>query len=353
MKKKILFVVSRFVVGGAEKLVLEYAKYFSENGYTVAVASVSGGGEWEQNFRDLGVEIFTNRNGSILGLYNNFKKIKNNFQPDIVHTHLFSADFFGFFLSFFLHCKWFSTIHSQDYWAPFWKRIIWKNILPRANKVIAVSEAVADYLKNYYHLPETKIVVIKNGIYLDTWLQINADILNSEKLQLAIVGRLEPVKEQNILLQALSGLPLLDFHLQVFGDGSLRNILEDQARELKINQQISWHGNVPNLPEKLADVDAVIFPSRYEGLSLAVMEAMSAGRLVIASEAAAKELIVEGVTGRVFSAGDVPQLREIIKGILLNRERAKQLAEAGRNFAKQNFAIEKNFMYLKELYNNV
>src|SRR3989339_793137 len=120
--KKILYLLPRFITAGAEQMVLQYATYFKENGYEVAVASVIGGGELAEKFRALGVEIYISQ-GKTLGAWRGLKKFYHKFQPDLVHSHVFSADLAAYLL-INEKTKWISTQHNVEFAASVLRRFI-------------------------------------------------------------------------------------------------------------------------------------------------------------------------------------------------------------------------------------
>ena len=168
-----------------------------------------------------------------------------------------------------------------------------------ADKIIAVSDSVYDFCLREWRLPKEKLVLIKNGIELKPWLAVSsAELFAASQLRLAAIGRLEKQKGHEILLRALAELKI-DWHLDVFGDGGLKEYLLSLARQLSVDDKISWRGVVLDLPSELGKIDVIVQPSLWEGMSLVVMEAMASGRVVIASQPAAVGLIENNKTGIV------------------------------------------------------
>lgn len=355
MPVKILYIIPRFTVGGAEKMVLQYARYFKARGFDIAVASAVGGGGLEQQFRDSGIEIFVAEKKCCFNLFKNYKYLKNIkkiFKPDIIHTHVFSADVAGYLLH--RGVKWISTQHNVGAEHSRFRKLVLRFILRRAKKVIAVSPAVADFCAKELRLKAEKIALIKNGIETEKWLAVPAvDLSSGRELQLATIGRLEKQKGLIYLLRALAEVKNLSWHLHIFGAGSLQEELKQRARQLGLPDRITWHGVQSNMLAELKNIDVVIQPSLWEGMSLVIMEAMASGRLVIASTPAAEELIVHEKTGLVVLPADPHALAKALHWIYQNQEQAKVIASAGRNYAKENFNIEENMAALEKIYKNV
>lgn len=351
MPVKILYIIPRFTVGGAEKMVLQYARYFKARDFDITVASVVGRGELEQQFRDSGIEIFVAEKKSCFNLFKNYKYLKNIkkiFKPDIIHTHVFSADVAGYLLR--RGVKWFSTQHNVGAEHSWFRKLVLRFILRRAEKIIAVSPVVADFCAQELRLKAEKMVLIKNGVEIEKWRALPAIDFGKESIEMAVIGRLEKQKGHIYLLRALAEIKNLPWHLHVYGEGSLEKELKQQAEDLKIAGNITWHGVKPDIASELKNIDAVIQPSLWEGRSLVIMEAMAAGRFVIASPAAGEELIQDKKTGIIVSVHQYKELAEAVRWVWQNREPAKTMVLAGRDYARENFSIEKNISALEKLY---
>ncbi len=350
---KILHLIPRFTAGGAEQLVLSYVESLRKQGVTVAVGSVVGGGELEEEFRKTGVEIFVGKDRGFVNFYRNYRnyiEIIQKLKIEIIHSHVFSADVLGFLLARKLKIKWISTQHNVEANASVWRKFVWKIILRSADKVIAVSDLVYDFCLREWRLPKEKLVLIKNGIELEQWLAVSVDELSTApQLRLATIGRLEKQKGHEILLRALSGLKI-DWHLDVFGDGSLKKHLQCLARQLGIENRITWRGVVLDLPNELSKIDVIVQPSLWEGMSLVVMEAMASGRVVIASEPAAFGLIENNKTGVVAPVGDVSALADALLRVWQDKDLSRQMAFLARDYAKNNFSIQNNLNAVADLY---
>lgn len=356
MQKKILYLIPRFTTGGAEQLVLAYTKQFIQQDYLVVVAGVVGGGEMEASFRALNVPILMGHGRDVVSLYKTKKMLESfasTFQPDIVHSHIFSGDVSGYFLKTNgpKNIHWVSTLHNVEHETPPLRRTVWRHILQKADQVIAVSQAVEDYATHEFAVPTTKLIRIDNGIDLSTWLGVPQDnLLKNPTVKLAIIGRVERQKGHDTLFSALEKIKDIPWTLTVFGEGSLVEELKARAVALGIGDRIAWAGVVENLPEKMKDIDIVVQPSRWEGRSLAVMEAMAAGRVVVASETAAEDLVRSGETGYVVPVGNVEGLVTALHDACTNNDQARAFAVVGRAFAKEHFSIAKHLAAVGEVY---
>ena len=360
--KKILHIIPRLILGGAEVLVSEYYNKLDPKFYDMYTASVVDGGELQQRFTNqdkLWIGSIKKMGGR-WGVLAQLKTYIDFLKPDIIHTHLLSADLAGYLAKRRLGKKvvWISTLHNVEHHTPFLKRALWRLILKKADRVIAVSSAVAEYAMNNFGVQRNQVSLIPNGIDLSRWLAVpTGNMLKEPTVRLAIVARLEKQKGHRDLFLALNELKHIqnniNWTLDIFGVGSGENQLREIAEGWGISERIRWRGAVIDMPAAFEAVDVVIQPSLWEGMSLVVMEAMAAGRVVVASEAAAAGLIRSNKTGYVVSVGDTNAVAQTLKNVFDNHDEAVGLAEAGRAYAKEHFSIEEHIRKLEQVYNQL
>ncbi|MFA6486693.1 MAG: glycosyltransferase, partial [Candidatus Magasanikbacteria bacterium] len=182
------------------------------------------------------------------------------------------------------------------------------------------------------------------------WLNVSGEIFNGDKLRIATIGRVETQKGHKYLLHALARLKNINWSWDIFGDGSLAMSYKNEAQKLGIADRIVWHGVVPDVENYLTNIDLVIAPSLWEGLSLVVMEVMGAGRCIIVTGPAGDELVDAGKTGLTVPARDVHALAEAIKFLYVTPAVARERAVNAREYARTHFSIEKNLIALRNLY---
>ncbi len=348
---KILHIIPRFTHGGAEHLILEQAKILQMQMHEVVVASVRGGGEMAKLFQDAEIETKVGTNNFQKNLKDLEEFIKK-WQPDIIHSHVFSADVAAYKLKKKLkNINWLSTQHnliSEE--VNFFRQQYLKIILKKADKVITVSEGIKKELEEDFFIEDSNIILLKNAIALNIWSKLNGKLFQNKKLKLATIGRLEKQKGHEVLLLALAQLPEIPLELHIFGDGSLKDKLQKRAKSIGIDKKIKWHGTVDNLPKFMLDIDIIVQPSLWEGMSLAIMESMAAGKVVIGTVAAGEDLIQNMKTGVVVPTEQAESLASAIRLIHHNRDVAKQIAKNAKKYAQDNFSLDKNIEELLKIY---
>ena len=149
------------------------------------------------------------------------------------------------------------------------------------------------------------------------------------------VARLAPQKDHRTLLSAAALMPEADF--VIAGDGELRDELERAA-----GPNVRLLGRRSDIPDVLASLDVFAFPSLYEGLCLAVIEAQAAGVPVVATAVGGiKETVVDGETGLLVPPGDPEALAAAIRWVLEHPAEAGHIADEARRRAVERYSLQR------------
>ncbi len=197
-----------------------------------------------------------------------------------------------------------------------------------------------------YGLPEHKLHVVSNGVPVPEINSINNDNdNNSDVIQLLFIGRLDYQKGFDILLKAMAELEGEPFHLTVVGSAQRSN--EDQRTHPNINYT-GWV-NADQIPQYIKSCDALVMPSRWEGLAMVPLEAMMLGKALAASDIGSiKEVIVNGKTGKLFPVNQVDTLISILRSTSKNEW--EQLGQAARKHIEVKYSDAKMVERTMELY---
>jgi glycosyltransferase involved in cell wall biosynthesis len=209
-------------------------------------------------------------------------------------------------------------------------------------RYIAVSRDIASVLASRFHLPPAKIEVVHNAVEVERFEPPAAPGLRGRLLDgrdgplVLTLARLDPQKGHDVLLAAAARVPGTVFALA--GDGPLRPSLERRAEELGVSDRVLFLGRRADVPELLAACDVFALPSLYEGSSLAVLEAMAAGRPVVASSiGGTDELIEDGGSGLLVPPGDAEALAAALRRLAGDHGLRDSLAAAARERARSMF----------------
>jgi glycosyltransferase involved in cell wall biosynthesis len=177
-----------------------------------------------------------------------------------------------------------------------------------------------------------------------------------DDLIIGCIGRLEPEKGQTVLLQAFDGLHRRHprTRLLLVGDGGERARLERTAASLRFNGAIRFVGTREDVPELLATCDIVALPSFHEGLPMALLEAMAAGRPVVASAVGGvPHLIRDGETGVLVAPGDHAALQEALGRLAEDEATRRRLAASAMRLVEERFGFDRTLQRYEELYREV
>jgi glycosyltransferase involved in cell wall biosynthesis len=214
--------------------------------------------------------------------------------------------------------------------------------------VIHVSASQAEEARGLGLAPPGRTHVIVNGVDGERIRALGArgDFtraglgLRSDAPVLATVARFDPIKGLDVLLRAVAPLAarVPGVQLLVVGDGPLRERLHALAREVGAGDRVVFAGPIPDAARVLPLADLYVTASRGEGLPLAVLEAMAAGRPVVATAVPGHTDVVEdGVTGALVPADDPERLAAAAATLLADRPRREAMGRAGRARVAERF----------------
>ena len=213
-----------------------------------------------------------------------------------------------------------------------------RKALKKADKIVAISESVGSFLKDYFKVDFSKIEVIGNGIDLNLFSSFRK-AETGKRLVLGTIARLDKIKGHIYLLKALkemkdNGRDLPD--LILVGDGPERMNLESYIKENGLDNVVLV-GEAVEVGKYLKKMDVFVLPSLSEGLGIAVIEAIAAGKPVIAGNVGGiKELVRDGETGILVTPGDEKALRAAIERIIDNRGELEKMKSASAQWLEEN-----------------
>ena len=343
---KILQVVNSLAVGGAEKLLLETLPLYKEKGVTVDLLVLNGHEyPFMTELKELDCcNIFSLGNATVYNPLHVYKIISYLKKYDIVHVHLFPAQYWVVLakiisftkvkLLFTEHCT--SNRRLENKLFRFVDGLIYRGY----DKVICITEEIKKILQKHTSLRDATFVVIENGVNLsaitksDSLLKhkINTKFSQADSLLIQVAGFREQ-KDQVTLIQALTYLPE-NVKLALVGDGVTRKECEVLVGELQLTDRVVFLGLRMDVPQLLKSADIIVLSSKFEGLSLSSIEGMAAGKPFIASEVPGLTEIVKGA-GVLFEQGNAAALAEKIMNLLNDRVYYDFVSQACQERASQ------------------
>jgi len=268
----------------------------------------------------------------------------------VVHTHLFSAGFWGRIAAKLSGVP--VIIHTEG-GMPFeekrWKRVPAEHLLTRlSDAVICVAQAIKDHLIDAGGLAAESLLVIPNGVAADNLLQLPIRTISDRPVVFS-AGRLAKVKGYDLLIRAMAGLDDVAGKLLLAGDGPEAEPLKRLSETLGVSDRIEFLGYREDVQQLLAQSDLYVTPSRSEGMSNSILEAMAAGVPVVATDVGGNRELL-GDTGRIVPPEDPAALAAAITSAVKNPETTMKLAKSARHRMESTYTLDHVVTAHEELY---
>jgi glycosyltransferase involved in cell wall biosynthesis len=228
---------------------------------------------------------------------------------------------------------------------------------------VAIAEEVARTFETLYNYPNP--ILIPNGVSIDAFSpdrevrqRVRRELeVEPQTLVFVHVGRFAAVKNHEMLVAAfaqLVGQQPLPTELWLVGDGELREAVQHQVRALGIESRVRFLGVRSDIPDLLRAADVFVFPSRWEGNPLSVMEAMATGLPVIATAVGGvPELVEEGASGILVPNEDLHGLVAAMQRMAQDPNLRGQMGQAARQRAVERFDIRQTVRAYEALYEEI
>ncbi|VAW92008.1 hypothetical protein MNBD_GAMMA22-2531 [hydrothermal vent metagenome] len=360
----VVHIIDRLPADGAERLLVDVLKNRSINFRFMVLCLVEGGAlvaELEEN----GIPVIIFDKSSKYDLRILFKLIfwLRKQKPTIVHTHLFTADTWGRLAAFIVRVPGIvNTVHSTNTWMGTVHRIIDKSLSYITDRVIACSQEVANVLVNTFNIANKRILVVANGIDFQRFETVNStrikeiDSLSDEIIKIVIIGRLHPAKGHLDLIKAITELKSShsDFHVFFVGEGELQQEIIEKCNENDISDYITLMGQRSDIPSILAKVDIFVMPSHWEGLPMALLEAMAMSKPVIASRVGGiPDVISDGVNGLLINKCDYLSLKNAFQKLLPDTELRNKLGKEAKKTVLEKYSAKNVSQQYELLYQKI
>ncbi|MFA7653832.1 MAG: glycosyltransferase family 4 protein [Candidatus Magasanikbacteria bacterium] len=371
---KIFYLITKSELGGAQTHVVQLCNYFKNKGANIAVMSYPGG--WlEDEAKKIGVKFFSNAYFSnspnplkIWLAAKEIKKVLDNFKPNIVHCHGSAAGVLGRLV---VRGK-VKTIFTAHGWS-FNKGVqLWQKMFGVVSekicglytaKIIAVCNFVKDYGVKYHVAAPDKFMVIFNGIEVvdgrsfDFPAKAGSLRMTSSqnKIKLVFVGRLAAPKDPFLLVKALADSNIKDkIELNIIGSGPQEGLLLDKIKSLGL-AQVKLLGALPRTQvfDILSQSDIFVLTTDWEGFPYAILEAMSCGLPVIATDVGGISEAVTADIGILVKKGNVGELKIALEKLVLDSEMRQRMGKAAQEKVLRDFSLNKMFLETEKIYEKI
>jgi sugar transferase (PEP-CTERM/EpsH1 system associated) len=301
-------------------------------------------------------------------LYPRLAKLFAKYRPDILHTRNLAP------LEAVIPAAWAHVpvrIHGEHGWDahdPGGRsrryRMVRRLYQPFVHHYVALSTQIERYLEDGVGVSHARISRICNGVDTSRFHPApegRASLAGSpfnaaELVVIGSVGRLQTVKDQVALVRAFAAARRLAgehgkrLRLVMVGEGPLRREIEAEIATQALADTVWLAGERADIPEVMRSFDVFALPSRAEGISNTILEAMASGLPVLAFDVGGNtELVVDNATGKVTAAGDVGGMADMIAGLGADLTLRRQWGQAARMRAEAEFSLD----YMVERYSQL
>lgn len=296
------------------------------------------------------------------------RKLLRSSGARLIHTHMAKAGAVGRSAAALVPDRP-RTVHTfhghvlDGYFSPTAERgflEIERRLAKRTDVLLAVSPEIRDSLLDLGIGRPGQIHVMAVGLDLSSYLAVGRPSgtfrtelgLHPGTPLIGSVGRLVPIKDHATLLRVMEHLP--EVHLAIVGDGELRSQLETEVAARRLTARVHFTGWRRDLPTVLADLDAVVLTSLNEGTPVAVIEALAAGRPVVATDVGGvRHVVVHGWTGLLAPARDDRAIADRVATLLADPTASARLSSAGRRDVSDRFGEARLVEEVRKLYEDL
>lgn len=365
MKKiKVAHIVPMISPGGAERVAVHIVRGLDRQRYEPVVISYTRrlDCDLDRLLDEAGIEVryLGKHPGFDYRMYYKLPPVLQEYQPDIVHTHLHVL---RYALPFLLWHKDLPVLHTVHNLAEreIERGMRWTQRYALNHRVmpVAVATEVALSLERLYGVKRCR--VIANGIPTQSYANPQTsrkqwrarEGFGRDQILFVCVARFAPQKNHELLLKAFAQGCAADprAHLVLVGDGVLREELQQQAKSLCIAHQVHFLGLRADIPDVLGAMDVFVLSSDWEGNPLSVMEAMASALPIVSTAAGSVPNMLEhGRDGFIVPIGDATAFSDRINALLRDAEARRLLGASAGQRAKEKYDVSAMVRAYEEMY---
>lgn len=363
-KIKLLHIISILQLGGAESVLASLIDQLGSDDYEHHVIYFHSGPSVAR-MKERGIPVYQIQGAVVLcdplfwvRLYRLIKSIR----PDLIHTHLWAANLAGRVIGRLLGIRVVNTIHNKLVYQGVLRNMIDSVSMPLADAVVGIGPVIVSSGKRWPY-DEKKMMCISNGIDAHAIQQraLREQIFreqlgwSSEHIVIGTVGRFEDQKNYHTLITAFAHVhnKMRETRLLLVGGGSLEQSLRAHAQLLGVDQVVQFvvgksaYGYYPMM-------DIFVLASHYEGLSIALLEAISCGvPCAITGNNGMHELIKTNETGILVPEPTVIAVERALFAMLESPEARKRMSERARTIIETEYGLAKMAASYRQLYGNL
>ena len=365
---RILIVITTLTFGGAETQVVRLATELKLRGWKVRVVCLVKPNAYTSQLEQQDIEVHS------LGMKRGVPDFRavfrlssqiRDFEPDIVHCHMFHANLLGRVTRLFcrmpaLVCTAHNLKETSEQDGPTWhKELLYRITDPLADKTTIICDAAFERYIRVGAVPRRKLQMIPNGVDTDLFSRSeerrknarNALGIGSQFVWLA-VGRLVKQKDYPTLFRALELLGHTKHILLIAGNGPLEPELREECRKRDLEGRVRFCGAREDILDLYSAADAFVMSSEFEGLSAALLEAASTGLPAVVTDVGGNaEVVIDDITGYVVPPGAPAQLARTMQRLMdASPELLQTMGDDAREHCQAQYRIAEIMNKWLDLY---
>ena len=365
----ILFVIDTLQVGGAETSILEITSRFKK--YTPVICTLfSKKPDLKDKFEERGIKVIELNLSGRLWLIEGIRKFRavlKEQRPTIVHSLLFKAELLArlamgksnIHIGSFVNDSYTEVRYRNQSFVKNMKLNVYRYIdsitARNVSCFTSITKAVAETNGAKLHIDRNKIHTIYRGRSIEKF-EVNHPPLAQKPFLFIVVARLLKRKGYMELVQAakLIAAKRHDFKISVAGEGHDGKLIEQSVQQEGLEKYFEFLGRRQDVPELLKDAHCFVFPSHYEGQGGALIEAMLAGKPIVATKIDVfEEQIKDYESGVLFELQNVKDLADKMLWVMEHYAEAKHMGIRARALAESRFDIIQIAQQHEDLYTEI
>jgi glycosyltransferase involved in cell wall biosynthesis len=351
-KHRVLFLIPTLERAGAETLLVNLVLYLSRApAWEPEVCTLQAGYPYEKDLMNRGIALYSLnfRHRYDVSQFGKLQSFLRSRDYDIIHTHLFPANFLAALNHKINKAKYVVTEHSV------WNKrrsfsllkYLDKMIYWRFDKIVSVSNAVQMELLNWIPEVKNKSTVIYNAVRILPIIEIS-----QKKIDVLCVANLNRyAKGIDVLLRAVKFAEESINRVCIAGSGHLKEMFQEMTNNMGLRGKVRFLGTVNNVRELMQQSKLFVLPSRWEGLPMALLEAMEACMPIVATSVGGiPEAITDHENGILVPPENPRELAVALVSLLQSPEHARSLGMNARQTAVSQFSIEAHTYSHMRLY---
>ncbi len=353
------------ILHGVGKLFLLTIPRYDRRFFFVVPCVLRDRNQLEDPFSEKGIRIrFLNRGKFHPGTLTDLISLIRTEKIDVLHVQGYAGSTFGRLAGILTRTPVVVQSHSVDPHYPFYMHLPDFLLARATTHCLSLCQTVEAFCRNTRHMPKNRLSRVRLGIDLEEFTSPEPETLKSLRKELRLpepgegvvvgtVTRLFEQKGNQYFLEAAARIlryePTAVF--LVVGDGPLRSDLEEQAKALSIADRVRMVGFRSDVKSLIHLFDVAVLSSLWEATPLTAIEALAAGRPLVATDVdGIVEIVSRDETGLLVPPADGEALADAVLSLLRNREKANQLSTKGKERAQELFSVDRYVRDLEAVY---